>query len=82
MNTQMIKVNLTELLKDREISMYRLAKDTQLAYTTLWKLDTGRAQRIGFDVLEKICLGLECSPGDLLSVEPGKAAKKKGGAAK
>ncbi len=82
MNTQMIRVNLTDLLKDRGVSMYRLAKDTQLAYTTLWKLDTGRAQRIGFDVLEKICVRLECTPGELLSVLPDKSAKKKGGAAK
>ncbi|QQS46820.1 MAG: helix-turn-helix transcriptional regulator [Acidobacteriota bacterium] len=79
----MIKVNLTKLLEDREVSMYRLAKDTEIAYTTLWKLNTGRAQRIGFDVLEKICLRLECSPGELLTVHPGEAPKftvrKKGG---
>lgn len=62
--------------------MYRLAKDTDIAYPTLWKLNTGRAQRIGFDILEKICLRLDCSPGDLLSVEqneePKKAQKQKG----
>lgn len=77
MNTRMIRVNLDELVKARDITMYRLAKDTGVTYPTLWKLQTGRAQRIGFDVIEKLCLYLECSPGDLLSVIPGKVAAKK-----
>jgi len=74
----MIRVNLDELVKARDITMYRLAKDTGVTYPTLWKLQTGRAQRIGFDVIEKLCLYLECSPGDLLSVIPGKVAKNAG----
>ena len=78
----MIKVNLTKLLEDRGISMYRLAKDTEIAYQTLWKLNTGRAQRIGFDLLEKICLRLDCTPGELLLINPDVAAKKKGARAK
>ena len=83
MNIQMIKVNLTKLLEDRGISMYRLAKDTEIAYQTLWKLNTGRAQRIGFDLLEKICLRLDCTPGELLLINPEVAAKKsKKGSAK
>ena len=83
MNTIMVKVNLSELLEARGVSMYRLAKDSSVAYVTLWKLQTGRAQRIGFDVLEKICTRLDCTPGELLTVIPGKVAKrpaKKGGA--
>jgi putative transcriptional regulator len=71
----MIRVNLDELVKAREITMYRLAKDTGVTYPTLWKLQTGRAQRIGFDVIEKLCVYLECSPGDLLSVIPEKSGK-------
>ena len=46
-----------------------------VTYPTLWKLQTGRPQRIGFDVIEKLCLYLECSPGDLLSVIPGSESK-------
>jgi putative transcriptional regulator len=78
----MIKVNLDQLLEERGISMYRLAKDTGVTYPTLWKLNTGRAQRIGFDLLEKICLRLDCTPGELLLINPEVAAKKKKGGAK
>jgi putative transcriptional regulator len=73
----MIKVNLDQLLEEQGITMYRLAKDTGVTYPTLWKLNTGRAQRIGFDLLEKICLRLECTPGELLLINPEVAAKKK-----
>ena len=82
MNTRMIKVNLTKLLEEQGITMYRLAKDTGVTYPTLWKLNTGRAQRIGFDLLEKICLRLDCTPGELLLINPEVAAKKKGARAK
>ena len=77
MNTPMITVNLTQLLEKQGITMYRLAKDTGVTYPTLWKLNTGRAQRIGFDLLEKICLRLDCTPGELLLIDQQvKAAKK------
>ncbi len=72
MNPEMIKVHIGEVLKARGVSMYRLAKDTGLAYTTLWKLQNGDSQGVSFDVLEKICLRLDCSPGDLFSVKRGK----------
>ena len=77
MNSQMIRVNLDLLVKARDITMYRLAKDTGVTYPTLWKLQTGRAQRIGFDVIEKLCVYLECSPGDLLTIIAGQPKAKK-----
>jgi putative transcriptional regulator len=76
MNTPMIKFDLTDALKKRGISKYRLSMDTKIAHTTIWKLETGRAQRIGFDVLEKICTRLECEPGDFLFVMPDVGEKK------
>lgn len=82
MNTQMIEFNLDEILAKRGISKYRLAKDTNIAHTTLWKLETGRAQRIGFDVLEKICIRLDCDLTDFLFVRRDKKPAKKGGGAK
>jgi putative transcriptional regulator len=76
MNIPMIKFDLSDILAKRGISKYRLAMDTKIAHTTIWKLETGKAQRIGFDVLEKICTRLECAPGDFLFVMPDGEAKK------
>ncbi len=69
-----IKVTLEKALAKKKIggkkiSMYRLAKDTGVAYSTLWKLKTGRVNSIDFDVLAKICDYLECKPNDLLVIE-------------
>jgi len=81
MNTQMIEFNLDEILAKRGITKYRLAKDTNIAHTTIWKLETGKAQRVGFDVLEKICVRLDCELTDFLFIRrERKAAKKKGSA--
>jgi putative transcriptional regulator len=77
MNTQMIEFNLDAILAKRGITKYRLAKDTKIAHTTIWKLETGKAQRIGFDVLEKICVRLDCELTDFLFIHrESKAAKK------
>jgi putative transcriptional regulator len=61
-----ISVTLDSFLT-KDISLYRLAKDTGVAYSTLWKLNTGRVKSIDFEVLSKLCKYLECSPNDLLS---------------
>jgi DNA-binding Xre family transcriptional regulator len=64
------------MLKSKGISMYRLSKDTGIAYQTLWKLDTGRSYRLGFDVLEKIADRLGCDPGELFVKVPGERPEK------
>lgn len=72
MNSCMVEITLKQLLEARGMSMYALAKDTGLAYTTLWKLQSGDSQGISFDVLEKVCGALECTPNDLLAIKPDK----------
>jgi len=66
MNTHMIQPKLAEILLDREKSMYWLAQETGIAYTTLHRLGKARAKSVDFGVLDKICGALNCQPGDLL----------------
>lgn len=66
----MIQMRIDELLQERGHSLYWLAKEASIAYTTLWKLKTGTSQGISFGVLDRICSALECSPGDILMREP------------
>ncbi len=79
MNNGMIEMPLKKLVEDRGRSLYWLSKETGLAYTTIWKLASGDSQGISFDVLEKICEKLECTPNDLLPITP---SKKKNGSKK
>ncbi|HUF05270.1 MAG TPA: helix-turn-helix transcriptional regulator [Aridibacter sp.] len=63
-----IEVRINELLKDRQRTAYWLAKETGISYTTIWRLGKGDALGINFSTLEKICLALDCGPGELLVI--------------
>jgi len=66
MISSVVKVKLKELLKDRNKSLYAVAKETGISYNTLHKINKNDVQSMSFDVLEKICLNLDCTPNDLL----------------
>jgi len=68
----MIEAKLDEVLEKRGKSLYWLQQKTGFAYTTLWKLSTGKTESIKFEVLDKICDLLECEPGDILVRVKGK----------
>lgn len=76
MKTPMIKTRLAEVLAEKKVSLYTLAKDTGIAYTTVWKLGKGTTERIEFSVLNRICARLGCQPGDLIIHEPDKPVRK------
>ncbi|HZI17010.1 MAG TPA: helix-turn-helix transcriptional regulator [Pyrinomonadaceae bacterium] len=78
----MIEVRLDELLEEQGRSFYWLAKETGISHTTLWRLKKGKALGINFDTLEKVCLGLNCQPGDVLMLASEKKAGKKRTASK
>lgn len=65
----MIGIRVDELLKERGRTFYWLAKETGISHTTLWRLKKGKALGLNFDTLEKICLALECQPGDVLTLK-------------
>lgn len=62
----MIVFKLQEIMDKKGITRYQLAKDTGINYLTINKLYKGESRTIQFDILDKICTQLECTPGDLL----------------
>lgn len=64
-----IKIRLKELLEQKEKTLYRVQLETGITYPTLMKLNKGEGQGITFDVLEKLCKNLDCTPNDLLAIE-------------
>jgi len=64
-----MKVTLNEILEHKGISQNKIAKDTGISTTTLRNLNHNRTSRISFDILEKICIYLNCGVEDILSVE-------------
>ena len=79
MNTHMIQPKLAEVLEGKEKSLYWLAQETGVAYSTLHKFNKAQTKGIDFRVLDEICAALSCQPGDILIRLPNgakKAAKK------
>lgn len=67
----MLVCRLQDVLWDKRMRLSDLARITGLDYGNLWKLYHNRTRAIRFHVLEKICLALDCSPGDLFRIENG-----------
>lgn len=63
-----IKSNLSRILGERRIKITELAEMAGVANNTVLALYHERAKGITFEVLEKICLALDCEPGDILSL--------------
>jgi putative transcriptional regulator len=64
--SNMIKVNLDQILKEREMTSTELADQIGITNANLSILKTGKARAIRFSTLEAICKVLNCQPGDIL----------------
>lgn len=67
-----MKVMLNELLDNKGISQNQLAKSTGISVNTLRNLSHNRTSSVRFDILEKICIRLDCGIEDVLRVERNK----------
>jgi putative transcriptional regulator len=61
-----IKIRLDELLKREKKTLYRVAKDTGMAYTSLHAIKKGTVTDINLSTLKKLCESLNCTPNDLV----------------
>ena len=64
-----IIVNLDTMLAKRKISLTELSKAVGLSLTNLSMLKNGNVRGVRFETLEKICIVLNCQPGDLLKYQ-------------
>ena len=71
----MIEIQLERLLNDRGMTAYALAKQAGLHQSVIAKFRHNEAKAVRLDVLERICIALECEPGDLLVRKSDKKSK-------
>ncbi|MDE5778189.1 MAG: helix-turn-helix transcriptional regulator [Lachnospiraceae bacterium] len=64
-----MKVILNQLIDSKGLSQNQIAKDTGISVSTLRNLNHNRTTRISFDVLEKLCIYLDCGVEDILCIE-------------
>lgn len=62
----MIKINLSEILKEKQMSSKDLTQIIDITEANLSILRSGKAKAIRFSTLESICKALNCQPGDIL----------------
>ena len=70
-----IIVNLDTMLAKRKISLTELSKAVGLSLTNLSMLKNGKVRGVRFETMEKICIVLNCQPGDLLEYQAFKNEK-------
>lgn len=64
-----IKINLSHLLKEKNITSKELCEYVGITEANMSILRSGKAKGIRFDTLLKICQYLECKPGDIIDIE-------------
>ena len=67
--THRVRCHLDELLERRAMTLTELADAVGITIVNLSVLKNDRAKAIRFSTLTAICDALDCTPGDLLSVE-------------
>jgi putative transcriptional regulator len=64
-----VRVTLDVVLARRKMRARELSEKIGLSETQLSLLRTGKVKGMRFDTLSKLCLVLECAPGDILEYD-------------
>jgi putative transcriptional regulator len=64
----MVKIIIDEVLAKQCKTVYWLSKQTGVSQFSMGKIVKGKTTSIKFDLLEKICLALNCEAGDILKI--------------
>ena len=67
----MVKLVLDKYLDSHSITRYELAKRTQIKFQTIDDYYKNRVVRYDSYILDKICLALNCSIGDIIEYTEG-----------
>jgi putative transcriptional regulator len=62
----MIEMRIAELLEERGQTVYWLAKESGIRYSTVHDLSRGRWKSVRREVIDSLCAALKCTPGDLI----------------
>ena len=65
-----IRINVDVMLAKRKMSVTELSEKVGITMANISILKNGKAKAIKLDTLNKICMALECQPGDILEFIP------------
>lgn len=61
-----MKISIQAKLKEKSMTRYELAKRIGVTYPTIDNIYKGTSTSIKLDILEAICIELNCSPAEIL----------------
>lgn len=61
-----IELRLNEILEQRGIKRYYLAKATNTRFEVIDKWCKNNVEKLDLDVLARICYALDCTPSDII----------------
>jgi len=64
-----MKINIEQILKDQDKTMYWLSKETGIAYPTIHNLVNNKTERIDFKTMEKIAKTLNVKLDKIFIIE-------------
>lgn len=64
-----MQISIQEKLKEKGITRYELAKRIGVTYPTIDNIYKGTSTSIKFDILESICIELDCLPVEILTFD-------------
>ena len=64
-----ISINLKDLIEEKGITRYRLAKLADTRFEVVEKWCSGTVERIDSDVLARICYNLDCEITDIIKYD-------------
>lgn len=64
-----IRLTIKDVMKKRNISIYRLSILTDINWNILKKYTKGTVYRVDLDILSRICYALNCSLDELICYE-------------
>ncbi len=65
----MIKLRVSEILKEKEKTNYWLYKQMGMSYQNFMKMINNKTKSIQYANIEALCVILECEPNDLFLFE-------------
>lgn len=65
----MIKCHLSRIMGEKKLKISDVAKEVDVNRGTITRLYQETAIRVEFEVLEKLCVYLDCDIGELLEVK-------------
>lgn len=61
-----MQINIKSIMDKKGITRYELAKRIGVTYPTITNLYNGKGTSIKLDILENLCIELECTPNDII----------------